>query len=91
MAATEDEVQDGRGSGVVPRSAPPGGGWRALLADVRGEGATPLSTLLAALTDASDRHGRWSSVELDELWTDAHLGEHVPAPLADVCQLGEVS
>jgi hypothetical protein len=84
-------VQDGSGSEANPTPARPGGGWRALLADVRGEGATSVSTLLAVLTDASDHHDRWSPRVLDELWVDAHRGQHTTGTAADPCHLSEVS
>jgi hypothetical protein len=92
LASTEDAVQEGSGTGVSPSSARAGGGWRALLADVRGESSTSVSTLLAALTDASDHGGGWSSPVLDQLWADAHRGEHAPdTALAGSCHLSEVS
>jgi hypothetical protein len=92
LVATEDAVQDGSGSGVIPIPARPGGGWRALLADVRGEGASSVSMLLALLTDASDQRGGWSQLVLDELWADAHRGQHASGTaLAGCGHLSEVS
>jgi hypothetical protein len=85
-------VQDGWGSGVVFSPARPGGGWRALLADVRGEGASSVSMLLSLLTDPSDQRGGWSLLVLDELWEDTHRGQHAPGTaLAGSGHLSEVS
>jgi hypothetical protein len=85
-------VQDGWGSGVVFSPARPGGGWRALLADVRGEGASSVSMLLSLLTDPSDQRGGWSLPVLDELWEDTHRGQHAPGTaLAGSGHLSEVS
>jgi hypothetical protein len=54
-----------------------GGGWRALLADVLGEPGSSTSSLLAALSDPSER--RWCDGSLDEAWRLAHADGPVVA------------
>jgi hypothetical protein len=49
-----------------------GGGWPALVADVRGVGDPATAALLAALADPDDRLGPWCRTSLDAAWQAAH-------------------
>jgi hypothetical protein len=49
-----------------------GGGWPALVADVRGVGDPATAALLAALADPDDRLGPWCRTTLDAAWQAAH-------------------
>jgi hypothetical protein len=48
-----------------------GGGWPALVADVRGVGHPATAALLAAVADPDDRLGPWCRSTLDAAWQAA--------------------
>jgi hypothetical protein len=75
----EDEVDEVTRPAALWTPGRPGGGWRALLADVLGEADTPLSALVATLS-APEQSTRWSEASLDEAWRCAHAADVARGP-----------
>jgi hypothetical protein len=72
--AMEDGVEQASGVEVGGSTRGRGGGWRALIADVRGEGDPLLAVLDVDATDpAGALAARWPPSVLDEVWRQAHL------------------
>jgi hypothetical protein len=91
--ATEDGVELGSGGGDHGVTHGPGGGWRALLADVRGEGHPLLAVLDADVSDPSSALvGRWCPTALDVAWRRSPAFELAPgAGPSDVDDVLQVS
>jgi hypothetical protein len=64
-------LNDGSGAVLARPRSQPGGGWPALLADIRGEGGPGTAALLSALTEPSAAFGRWGPAALDDAWREA--------------------
>jgi hypothetical protein len=80
----EVDVGEVSGSGAVEVPDRPGGGWRALLADVLGGANTPTAELVAVLTGSPARPTRWCPASLEEAWLAAHTaGEQLLASVPE--------
>jgi hypothetical protein len=86
-------VELGSGAGDDGVTHGPGGGWRALLADVRGEGHPLLAALDLDVSDPSAALGdRWCPTALDEAWRRSPAFEQAtPARETDADDVLQVS
>jgi hypothetical protein len=66
-------VGHGWGGGALDARCGPGGGWAALLADLRGEGDPVLAALFALLAGPGDQLDPFCPAVLDEAWRRASL------------------
>ena len=58
----------------------PDRGWPALLADIRGEGPSVTSAIVAVLVTPPEQLGGWCAAALDEAWCLACEQEQPAAP-----------